>query len=428
MSKAKSKKKAGIIPKPVIGAEAPCAPERKKRPLSEFCAERMSWLGTETAFAVLAKAKALEAQGKSIIHLEIGEPDFDTPVNIRDAAKRALDEGWTHYVAAPGIPQLRQAIAEEVSRTRRIPVTPDNVVVTPGGKPIMAFLLMTVCDPGDEVIYPNPGFPIYESMIRFMGGKAVPIPLREQNEFRIDVDELKKLITKKTKLIIINSPHNPCGSVLTHEDLKGIADLALKHDLIVMADEIYNRVIYDVPFESITQFPGMLERTVILDGFSKTYAMTGWRVGYGVMPIEFAQHIARLMINVNSCTSAFSQRACIEALVGPQTEPLRMVEEFKKRRDVIVEGLRSIPGLTCVRPQGAFYVFPSVHKTGFTCKELAECFLNAAGVAALSGTCFGDYGKGFVRFSYAASIDNLEEALRRVRAMMAKKAGSCKPG
>jgi aspartate/methionine/tyrosine aminotransferase len=393
--------------------------------LSDLCAERMGWIGTETAFDVLAKAKALEAQGKSIIHLEIGEPDFDTPKNIRDAAKRALDEGWTHYVAANGIPQLRETIAEEISRTRRIRVTPDQVVVTPGGKPIMSFLLMTVCNPGDEIIYPNPGFPIYESMIEFMGGKAVPIPLREENEFRVDVDELKTLITKKTKMIVINSPHNPCGSVLTHEDLKGIADLALKHNLIVLADEIYNRIIYDVPFESITQFPGMLERTVILDGFSKTYAMTGWRVGYGVMPVELAQHITRLMINVNSCTSAFSQRACIEALLGPQDEPRRMVEEFKKRRDTIVSGLSSIEGFTCVKPKGAFYVFPSVHRTGWSCRDLADCFLNEAGVAALSGTCFGAHGKGFLRFSYAASIENLEEALSRIRRMMKTRKPSC---
>jgi len=237
---------------------------------------------------------------------------------------------------------------------------------------------------------------------------------------------LKKLITRKTKMIIINSPHNPCGSVLTHDDLKGIAELALKHDLIVLADEIYHRILYDVPFESITQFPGMLERTVILDGFSKTYAMTGWRVGYGVMPSDFAQHITRLMININSCTAAFSQRACVEALVGPQDEAYRMLEEFRRRRDVIVDGLRSIPGITCVKPQGAFYVFPSVHKTGFTCKELAECFLNDAGVAALSGTCFGEHGKGFVRFSYANSVANIEEALRRIRRMMEKKAGTCK--
>jgi aspartate/methionine/tyrosine aminotransferase len=395
-------------------------PRAKHRPLNEFCAERMSRLGTETAFDVLAKAKALESQGKSIVHLEIGEPDFDTPKNIREAAKRALDQNWTHYVPAPGIPELRHVISTEVARTRKIPVDPRQVVVTPGGKPIMSFLIMTLCDPGDEIIYPNPGFPIYESMIRFMGGKAVPMPLREENDFRVDVDELKTLITKKTKLLIINSPHNPTGSVLTHEDLKGIADLAVKNDLVVLADEIYSRIIYDVPFESITQFPGMLERTVILDGFSKTYAMTGWRVGYGVMPVDLAQHIIRLMINVNSCTSAFSQRACIEALVGPQDDSHRMVAEFKRRRDIFVEGLCRIKGLSCYKPQGAFYVMPSIEGTGRSCQDIADRLLNEAGVAALSGTCFGEYGAGFVRFSYANSVENLQEALRRIERMLGK--------
>jgi aspartate/methionine/tyrosine aminotransferase len=380
----------------------------------------MSWIGTETAFDVLAKAKALEAKGKSIIHLEIGEPDFATPRDIREAAKRALDEGWTHYVPAPGIPELRHEIAEEVKRTRRIPVDPRQVVVTPGGKPIMSFLIMTLCNPGDEIIYPNPGFPIYESMIAFMGGKPVPIPLREENGFRVDVNELKRLITRKTKLLIINSPHNPTGSVLTHDDLKGIAELAVKHDLIVMADEIYSRIIYDVPFESITQFPGMTERTVILDGFSKTYAMTGWRVGYGVMPVDLAQHIIRLMINVNSCTSAFSQRACLAALVGPQDDAHKMVAEFKKRRDVIVNGLCRIKGLSCYKPQGAFYVMPSVKGTGRSCKDIADGLLHEGGVAALSGTCFGRHGEGFIRFSYANSIPNLEEALRRIERWLGK--------
>jgi aspartate/methionine/tyrosine aminotransferase len=378
----------------------------------------MCRLGTETAFDVLAKAKALEAKGKDIIHLEIGEPDFDTPRNIREAAKLALDEGWTHYVPAAGLPELRQLIAEEVSRTRNINVTPDQVVVTPGGKPIMSFLIMVVAGEHDEVLYPNPGFPIYESMINFMGAKPVPIALREQNDFRIDVDELKKLVTKKTKLIIINSPQNPTGGVLTREDLKAIADIALEHDILVLADEIYSRIIYDVPFQSITQFPGMLERTVILDGFSKTYAMTGWRVGYGVMPVEYAQHITRLMINVNSCTAAFSQRACIEALVGSQDESDKMVAEFKRRRDVIVEGLNSIKGISCRRPQGAFYVFPNIQKTGRTCKDLSECLLYEAGVAALSGTCFGAHGQGHIRFSYANSVANIQEALHRIERML----------
>lgn len=415
---ATNRRKSTVKPKVCI----PAGPAEKcGRPLSAFAAERMNWIGTETAFDVLAKARALEAQGRSIIHLEIGEPDFDTPKNIREAAKRALDQGWTHYVPAPGIPELRHVIATEVARTRKIPVDPRQVIVTPGGKPIMSFLIMALCNPGDEIIYPNPGFPIYESMIRFMGGKAVPIQLREENDFRVDPDDLKKLITKKTKLLIINSPHNPCGSVLTKEDLQGIAELAIKHDIIVLADEIYSRITYDVPFQSITQFPGMLERTVILDGFSKTYAMTGWRIGYGVMPLPLAQHIIRLMININSCTSAFSQRACIEALVGPQDEAHRMVAEFRARRDVIVNGLRNIRGVRCKMPQGAFYVFPSIKATGRSCGEIADCLLNDAGVAALSGTCFGEYGKGFLRFSYANSIENIQEALKRLERMLGKK-------
>ncbi len=374
----------------------------------------MSRLGTETAFVVLAKAKALEAQGKSIVHLEIGEPDFDTPKNISFAAIKALTRGETHYGPAPGLPPLRQAIAEDVARRRGIEVKPEMVVVTPGAKPIMFFAIMALVDEGDEVIYPNPGFPIYESMIKFVGGKAVPIPLREEYDFRFDMDEFKKLVNKKTKLIIINSPQNPTGGVLTKEDLNEIAALAQKYDCWVLSDEVYCNIIYEGTHHSIISIPGMQERTILLDGFSKTYAMTGWRAGYGVMPVPLADQFARLQTNVNSCTNSFVQYGCIEALQGPQDDVHRMVAEFKRRRDVIVEGMNRIPGFKCRMPRGAFYVFPNIKGTGKNSMELEDYLLNVAGVASLSGTSFGEYGQGYLRFSYANSVENIQIALERI--------------
>jgi aspartate/methionine/tyrosine aminotransferase len=378
-------------------------------------AKRMSRLGTETAFEVFARAKALEAQGKNIIHLELGEPDFITPKNIREAAKKALDEGYTKYTPAPGIPVLRETIAAYISRTRDIKVSASEVVVTPGAKPIMFYGLLACVDEGDEVIYPNPGFPIYESVIDFIGAKSVPLPLLEEKAFSFSIDDLKSRITSKTRMLIINSPHNPTGGILTKEDILQIAELAKKHNFIVLADEIYSRVVYDgfVPF-SITAVPGMKERTILLDGFSKTYAMTGWRLGWGVMPEEIAVLVTKLMINSNSCTNAAAQMGGLEALRGPQEEADMMVAEFKRRRDVLVEGLNKIPGMTCLKPHGAFYVFPNVKKVGKSSKELADYFMNDAGVACLSGTAFGKYGDGYIRFSYANSLENIQEALKRI--------------
>jgi aspartate aminotransferase len=384
-------------------------------------AERMKRLGTETAFDMLAKAKVLEAKGKEVIHLEIGEPDFDTPKNIREAAKKALDEGWTHYGPAPGLPELRAAIAQDAGKLRGLQFNPEQVVVTPGAKPIMSFVIMALADEGDEVIYPNPGFPIYESMINFMGAKPVPIQLKEEFDFRLDVKDFKKLVTKKTKLIIINSPQNPTGGVLTKDDLKVIADIARNNNIWVLADEVYSRTIYDIKFESIAQFPGLEDRLIVLDGFSKTYAMTGWRIGYGIMPPTLASYIGQIEININSCTASFTQRACIEAIKGPQEDAYKMVAEFKKRRDVIVAGLNQIKGVSCKNPLGAFYVFPNVTKTGIDCRELADRLLNEAGVSSLSGTCFGKYGEGYLRFSYANSVENIKKALSKIEAILGKK-------
>ena len=388
-------------------------------------AQRMSRLGTETAFEVLVRAKALEAQGRDVIHLEIGEPDFDTPSNIIEAACKALRSGYTHYVPAAGIPALREAIAAEVSKTRAIPVNANQVVVTPGGKPIMFFVILALADEGDEVMYPNPGFPIYESMINFVGAKPVALPLLEEREFNFDVGKMRKQITPRTKLIIINSPHNPCGSMLTKDDLAAIADVAVKNDIMVLADEIYCRDVYEGKFESITQFPGMPERTIILDGFSKTYAMTGWRMGYGVMPEPLAPQISKLMVNSNSCTAAFTQMAGIEALQGPQEESYKMVAAFKERRNLIVKGLNEIPGVHCLLPKGAFYVFPNfkeaIKRGKFAnTKALADQLLQEAGVAALAGTAFGQYGEGYLRFSYANSIPNIKKAVERIGDFVAK--------
>ncbi|MDH5185483.1 MAG: pyridoxal phosphate-dependent aminotransferase [candidate division WOR-3 bacterium] len=384
-------------------------------------AERMKRLGTETAFDVLRRAKALEQTGKEVIHLEIGEPDFDTPKNIKEAAKKALDEGWTHYGPSAGLPDFKALIAQEAGKLRNTKFNAEQVVVTPGAKPIMAFAIMAIVDDGDEVIYPNPGFPIYESMIEFMGGKAVPIQLREEFDFRLDVKEFIKLVTKKTKMIIVNSPQNPTGGVLTKDDLKVIADIARNNDIWVLSDEVYSRIIYDSKFESIVQFPGLEDRLIILDGFSKTYAMTGWRLGYGIMPETMANWLAQIETNVNSCTASFVQRAGIEGLKGPQDEPARMTAEFKKRRDVIVEGLNQIKGISCKNPKGAFYVFPNIKKTGINGSELADRLLNEAGVACLSGTCFGKFGEGYIRFSYANSVENIKKALSKIEALLGKK-------
>jgi aspartate aminotransferase len=378
-------------------------------------AERTKRLGTETAFEVLVKARALEAQGKHIIHLEIGEPDFDTPANIKQAAKKALDDGFTHYGPAAGLPQLCKAIAIDVSKSRGIPVEQDQIVVTPGAKPIMFFAILACINEGEEVIYPNPGFPIYESVIDFINAKSVPLILREEKGFRFDIDDLRKAITKRTRMLIINTPHNPTGGVLTEDDLRQIAELAVRHGLIVLSDEIYGRTVYDgFQHVSIARFPGMQERTIILDGFSKTFAMTGWRLGYGVMPKHLAAMVAKLQINSTSCTSSFSQVAGVEALTGPQSEVEKMVEEFRRRRDVIVDGLNRIKGFRCHKPLGAFYVFPNITGTGKDSRTLADYLLNEAGVACLSGTAFGKHGEGYLRFSYANSLDNIKEALRRI--------------
>ena len=378
-------------------------------------ADRMAALGTETAFEVLAKAKALERQGKDIVHLEIGEPDFDTPKNIKEAAVKALYSGYTHYVPAAGIPELREAIAEYVSKTRKIPADPEEVVVTPGAKPIMFFAILACVNRGEEVLYPNPGFPIYESMINFVGAKPVPIPLKEENDFRLDHEYVKRKITKKTKMIILNSPENPTGGVLTKEDLKVIADcITNRSDVIVLSDEIYSRIIYEGEHESIASLPGMKEKTILLDGFSKTYAMTGWRLGYGVMRKDLAQKIAQLMVNSNSCTCSFIQMAGVEALKGPQDAVDKMVAEFRKRREVIVDGLNKIEGITCKKPRGAFYVFPNITGTGMKSKELSDYLLNEAGVAVLPGTSFGKYGEGYLRISFANSVENINKALDRI--------------
>ena len=383
-------------------------------------AQRMSRLGTETAFEVLAKAKALEAQGREIIHLEIGEPDFNTPANVVEAGIAGLRNGQTHYTPAAGVLPLRQTIADEVAKTRGIPVHPDQVVVVPGGKPIMFYAMLALCETGDEVIYPNPGFPIYESMIRFSGATAVPLPLRMENDFGLDVAELRSLITDRTRLIILNSPANPTGGVLSSADLAQVAQTALDRGIPVLSDEIYCRILYEGEFASIASVPGMAEQTIILDGFSKAYAMTGWRLGYGVMPVELARQITKLMVNSNSCTAAFTQTAGIEALSGPQESVEAMVAAFRRRRDLIVDGLNRIPGIRCLTPKGAFYVFPNIEGTGRHSQELADMLLYEAGVAALSGTCFGAYGEGFLRFSYANSEENLAKALDRIAAVVAK--------
>jgi len=385
-------------------------------------ADRMSRLGTESAFEVLARAKAMEAAGAAIIHLEIGEPNFPTAPHIVEAAVEALRAGQTHYVPAPGVPPLREAVAAFLERTGRMPgVSPDRVIVTPGAKPIMFFTIMALCGAGDEVLYPDPSFPMYESITAFAGAVPVPIPLREGNEFRIDTGELERLVTDRSKLLIINSPHNPCGSSLTREDCEAIAEIAQRHDLIVLTDEVYWAIRYgQEPHASVLDVDGMADRTILLDGWSKTFAMTGWRLGFGVFPPALVEPVTRLVINSVSCTSAFSQYAAIAALQGPWEPVEQMVEEFRRRRDVIVAGLNDIPGVSCLEPRGAFYVFPNITGTGLTSGELAALLLTGAGVAALAGTAFGTFGESFLRFSYANSVENIQAALDAIRAQLAE--------
>ncbi|MGA7521256.1 MAG: pyridoxal phosphate-dependent aminotransferase [Acidobacteriaceae bacterium] len=376
--------------------------------------DRMQRLGTETAFEVLARARALEAKGRDIIHLEIGEPDFDTPENIVEAGVDALRSGWTHYGPSAGLPALREAIAGEVGRTRGITVTPEEVVVVPGGKPILFFTIMALIGDGDEVIYPNPGFPIYESMIEFVGGVPVPIPLREQRDFRLDVDELAAKITPRTRLIILNSPANPTGGVLTEQDIRDIATAIGDANIMVLSDEIYSRLIFEGSHFSPISIPDFRERIILLDGFSKTYAMTGWRLGYGVMRPDLAAQVSRLMTNSNSCTASFTQMAGVAALTGDQASVARMCAAFRERRDLMVDGLNKIRGFRCLRPKGAFYVFPNIEGTRRTSQDLAARLLEEAGVACLSGTAFGKFGEGYLRFSVANSPENIGKALERI--------------
>jgi aspartate/methionine/tyrosine aminotransferase len=377
-------------------------------------AEKMSRLGTESAFDVLVKARALEQRGRSVIHLEIGEPDFPTPAHIVEAGQRALAEGWTKYGPTSGLPELREAIAAYVSRTRGVKVAAENVCVVPGGKPIMFFVMIALIEAGDEVIYPNPSFPIYESLIRFLGASPVPIPLVENRGFSFDLDVLEARLSDRTRLVILNSPANPTGGVIPPDDLRRIAAMVRERDLIVLSDEIYSRIWYENEPTSIVRFDGLLDKTVILDGFSKTYSMTGWRLGYGVMPKWLADAVSRLMVNSNSCTAAFTQRAGLAALEGPQDCVTAMVEQFRLRRDAIVKGLNEIPGFRCSCPAGAFYAFPNVSGTGMNCGELADLLLSEAGVACLGGTAFGAYGDGYLRFSYANSLSNIQDAIARI--------------
>ena len=378
-------------------------------------AKRMARLGTETAFEVLGRARALEAKGKEIVHLEIGEPDFDTPANVLDAGIAALRSGWTHYGPAAGLPKLREAIAEDAGRRRGVKVAPEEVVVVPGGKPIIFFSIMALVEEEDEVIYPNPGFPIYESMINFLGAQAVPIRLREKMDFRLDVNELADLITDRTKLIILNSPQNPTGGVLSEQDVRDIASAIGDRDIMVLADEIYSRLIFEGSHFSLMSLPGWKDRTIMLDGFSKTFAMTGWRLGYGIMRADLATHMSRLMINSNSCTASFTQVAGIEALSGDQSSVDRMCAEFRRRRDVFVAGINQVKGFSCRVPKGAFYAFPNITRTGWTAKKLADALLDEAGVACLAGTAFGEFGEGYLRFSVANSIENIQKALSNIQ-------------
>jgi len=384
-------------------------------------ASRMERIGTETAFEAAARARALEATGREVVHLEMGEPDFDTPRHISEAASRGLlEQAMTHYTPAAGIAPLREAIAADVKRWKGIDATPEQVIVTPGAKPIMFYAMLALINEGDEVIYPNPGFPIYESMIRYVGGKAVAAPLREGNDFKMDVAEVAGLVTDRTRMIVINSPHNPTGSTLSADDIRELARIAVARDLVVLTDEIYGRLQYEGEPLSIATLPGMAQRTITLDGFSKTFAMTGWRLGYGIVPEWLAKAYSTLVINSVSCTNAFAQAGAIAALTGPQDEPEAFRTEFIARRSLIVEGLNAIPGVSCVMPHGAFYAFPNVSAFGRTSAEVADHLLYDAGVCGLAGTSFGRYGEGYLRFSYANSRENLQRALDRAAESLAK--------
>jgi aspartate/methionine/tyrosine aminotransferase len=386
-------------------------------------ADRLTRLGTESAFEVLARARALEAEGRKVIHLEIGEPDFDTPSHIVEAAAEALREGFTHYVAAPGLPELREAVGEYLGRTGRPAYAADRIVVTPGAKPIMFYAILALCDEGDEVIYPDPGFPMYESITRFIGAAAVPVPLREENQFRMDPDEVASLVTERTKLLVLNTPHNPCGSALTRSDVEALARVALEHDLVVLSDEVYFAIRYGGEHVSIASVDGMADRTILLDGCSKTFAMTGWRLGFAAFPAPLVEPVSRLIINSVSCTAAFTQRAALAALTGPWEPVETMIEEFHKRRDVIVEGLNRIDGVSCLEPGGAFYVFPNVKELGRSSDDVAAFLLRDAGVAGLAGTAFGAQGEGYLRFSYANSVEAIREALDAIADALPKLTG-----
>jgi aspartate/methionine/tyrosine aminotransferase len=378
----------------------------------------MEALEKETSLELYAKAKALEAQGKSVIHLEIGEPDFDTPVHIKDAGIGALRDGYTHYGPSAGLPEAREAIARYISRDRGVPVTADQVVVTPGAKSVIFYTMLALIEDGDEVLYPNPGFPNYEMTIRMLGGRDVPVPLVEEKGFSIDLDRFESLVTKRTKLCVINSPHNPTGGMLSREVLQGILDIAAKYDFYILSDEIYSKMVYDGSFQSMYALPGAAERTILLDGHSKTYAMTGWRLGYAVMPKELVPVVSRAAGNVTSCTASFTQIAGIEALQGPQDDVRAMVEEFRARRDIIVRGLNDVPGFRCHKPAGAFYVFPNIRGTNMSSREMSRMLLDTAGVAVLSGTTFGAYGEGYIRLSYANSQENIARAIERIAAAL----------
>ena len=381
-------------------------------------AERIAQLDIESAFDVLVKARTLEAQGRNVIHLEIGEPDFPTPAHIVEAAKRALDEGWTHYGPTQGLPELRETIAAYISRTRDISVSARQVCVVPGGKPILFFSMLALLEPGDEVLYPDPGFPIYRSMIRYLGAVPVPVPLLEGRNFSLDLNVLRDKLSSRTRLLILNSPQNPTGGVIPAEDVREIAAMVRERDLMVLSDEIYSRIYYtaEAPV-SIASLPGMLEKTILLDGFSKTYAMTGWRLGYGVMPEWLVEGVNKLMVNSNSCAASFTQRAALAALTGPQTAVEEMVEQFRRRREVFCQALNTIPGFRCVAPGGAFYAFANIEGTGATSQDMADFLLERAGVACLNGGSFGKYGEGYLRFSFANSLENLQEAARRIEAV-----------
>ena len=383
-------------------------------------AERMDRLGTESAFEVLVRARALEAVGREVIHLEIGEPDFPTAPNIVEAAAEALRQGWTHYGPPAGLPELRQAVAEDAGRRRGVSFDPSEVVITPGAKPIMFFTILALVNDGDEVLYPNPGFPIYESMINFVGGRPVPYALPEAEDFEVDVDGILEKITVRTRLLILNSPHNPTGGALSREKLQRLAQGLVDRDLFVLSDEIYGRLLFEGEHTSLVQFPGMKEKTILLDGFSKTYAMTGWRLGYGVMRADLAEQMILLMTNSNSCTASFTQRAGIAALEGDQGPVDRMVAEFRRRRTVMVDGLNRLRGFRCRQPRGAFYAYPNITGTGRRSQELADALLKEAGVACLSGTAFGAWGEGYLRFSYANSVENIRKALDWMGAWVAK--------